>query len=162
PRHLPRAEGGEAFDWSGQGESVWDGWFLLTILPRFAALAEGRGDAARVARYREEAARLKEALEKEAWDGGWYGGEGGDAGTRRRGWCRRRRFWGRGTGRGSCSTCSTRCRTPRRRRGWRVTGWSRTWWRRTCTGCRRTWGGAAGPGTRARRPGCTGWPWRRS
>src|SRR5262249_21924044 len=30
----------------GQGESVWDGWFLLTILQRFAFLAENRGDGA--------------------------------------------------------------------------------------------------------------------
>ena len=31
----------------GQGESVWDAWFLLTGLERFAELAEARGDAER-------------------------------------------------------------------------------------------------------------------
>ena len=56
----------------GKGASVWDGWFQLAILPRFAALAEQRGDTTRAVRYREEAQRLRSALEEQAWDGGWY------------------------------------------------------------------------------------------
>ncbi len=56
----------------GQGESVWNGWFLLTILRRFIGLAEARGDAERVARYREQAERLRAAIEEHAWDGRWY------------------------------------------------------------------------------------------
>jgi cyclic beta-1,2-glucan synthetase len=56
----------------GKGESVWDGWFQLTVLPRFAELAEKRGDAERAARYRQETARLKAAMEENAWDGQWY------------------------------------------------------------------------------------------
>ena len=57
---------------AGRGESVWDAWFLLTILGRFAELAESRGDAARVAHCRDEARRLREAVESRAWDGCWY------------------------------------------------------------------------------------------
>jgi cyclic beta-1,2-glucan synthetase len=56
----------------GRGESVWLGWFLLATLPRFAELAESRGDAARAAAWRDRAASLREALEREAWDGDWY------------------------------------------------------------------------------------------
>jgi cellobiose phosphorylase len=56
----------------GKGESVWDGWFLLTILPRFADLAEGRGDTERAERYRDYAERLRAAIEEHAWDGRWY------------------------------------------------------------------------------------------
>jgi cyclic beta-1,2-glucan synthetase len=56
----------------GKGESVWNGWFQLAILPRWAEFAERRGDAARAARYREEVARLKQAMQEAAWDGDWY------------------------------------------------------------------------------------------
>src|SRR5207237_5371791 len=56
----------------GKGESVWNGWFLLTLLPRFAALAEARGDTARAATFREQAERLRAAVEEHAWDGRWY------------------------------------------------------------------------------------------
>src|SRR5262249_719514 len=43
----------------GKGESVWDAWFLLTILRRFGDLAEARGDLGRAARCREQAERLR-------------------------------------------------------------------------------------------------------
>jgi cyclic beta-1,2-glucan synthetase len=56
----------------GRGESVWDGWFLLTCLRRFADLAEARGEAARAASWREQAERLRAAIEEHAWDGAWY------------------------------------------------------------------------------------------
>jgi len=56
----------------GKGESVWDGWFLVTVLRRFAALAGARGDDKRAARYQTEAHRLHAALEEHAWDGRWY------------------------------------------------------------------------------------------
>ncbi|HMA29663.1 MAG TPA: response regulator [Thermoanaerobaculia bacterium] len=55
----------------GRGESVWLGFFLHSVLVPFAALCEGRGDAARAARYRSEAERLRHALDL-AWDGEWY------------------------------------------------------------------------------------------
>jgi cyclic beta-1,2-glucan synthetase len=71
PRRVLK-DGREHYEWDGKGESVWDAWFQLTILPRFAALAGLRGDAGRAARYRAEAERLKAAVEDNAWDGDWY------------------------------------------------------------------------------------------
>ncbi|NTW01669.1 MAG: glycosyl transferase, partial [Oscillochloris sp.] len=56
----------------GTGESVWVGWFLITVLQPFADLADSRGDAGRATRYRDEAERLRKAIESHAWDGGWY------------------------------------------------------------------------------------------
>jgi cellobiose phosphorylase len=56
----------------GQGESVWNGWFILTVLKAFAELADRRGEAARAAWCRERAERLRVALEAHAWDGHWY------------------------------------------------------------------------------------------
>jgi len=79
---LPLIGGG---DWNdgmnrvgqgGQGESVWLGWFLVANLVRFAKVADDRRDAARAAAWRDHAAALRDALEREAWDGDWY----------RRGW----------------------------------------------------------------------------
>ena len=55
----------------GQGESVWLGWLLLAAIDLFAPLADSR-DPARAARWRAHAASLREALEREAWDGAWY------------------------------------------------------------------------------------------
>jgi cyclic beta-1,2-glucan synthetase len=55
----------------GKGESVWLGWLLLRTIHLFAPLADER-DAARAARWRAHAASLREALEREAWDGQWY------------------------------------------------------------------------------------------
>ena len=60
----------------GKGESVWLGWFLFATLNAFIPVAEARGDVSRSAAWRAHAAGLKESLEREAWDGGWY----------RRGW----------------------------------------------------------------------------
>jgi cellobiose phosphorylase len=56
----------------GNGESVWNGWFFLTVLNAFAELAGQRGDATRVAWCRERAEDLRAALEANAWDGAWY------------------------------------------------------------------------------------------
>ena len=55
----------------GRGESVWLGWFLVTVLNEFAPICErrGRGDLAQV--YRDEARWLAGMLEL-AWDGDWY------------------------------------------------------------------------------------------
>ncbi len=55
----------------GKGESVWLGWFLISILRPFADLAQSRGDAARATRYRRKATTLAKAIEQ-AWDGDWY------------------------------------------------------------------------------------------
>jgi cyclic beta-1,2-glucan synthetase len=56
----------------GRGESVWLGWFLYATLTQFAPLAVARGEHHYAGRWRQHAAGLKTALEKEAWDGAWY------------------------------------------------------------------------------------------
>jgi cyclic beta-1,2-glucan synthetase len=56
----------------GKGESVWDGWFLVSILERFAGLADQRGDGQRALWCHTLASRLRAALEEHAWDGRWY------------------------------------------------------------------------------------------
>ena len=56
----------------GKGESVWLAWFQLASLADFADLAEVRGDAERARRCREYIARLRPAVESQAWDGTWY------------------------------------------------------------------------------------------
>jgi cyclic beta-1,2-glucan synthetase len=74
---LPLMGGG---DWNdgmnlvgigGSGESVWLAWFLISILPRFADVAERRRDNDRASSYRAHAGRLRQAVER-AWDGQWY------------------------------------------------------------------------------------------
>jgi len=56
----------------GKGESVWLGWFFHTTLSEFARLAEVRGERRRAGRWRQQVSALKAALERKAWDGGWY------------------------------------------------------------------------------------------
>jgi cyclic beta-1,2-glucan synthetase len=56
---------------AGRGESVWLAWLLLATIARFAPLADGRAPA-RAARWRGEAEALRAAVERVAWDGGWY------------------------------------------------------------------------------------------
>ena len=57
---------------AGKGESVWLGWFLCATLSAAAPLAEGRGESARAAVWRQHAAAVRGALERDAWDGDWY------------------------------------------------------------------------------------------
>jgi cyclic beta-1,2-glucan glucanotransferase len=56
---------------NGKGESVWLGWFLLSLLGPFADLAQARGDRELADTYRTRAASLTTALDN-AWDGEWY------------------------------------------------------------------------------------------
>lgn len=56
----------------GRGESVWLGWFLYTALCAFAPFAAARNETARAARWTAHAAALREALERDGWDGAWY------------------------------------------------------------------------------------------
>ena len=56
----------------GRGESVWVGWFLYSVLISMAPLCEAMDDPDRANTYREQAQRLKTALDTEAWDGDWY------------------------------------------------------------------------------------------
>jgi cyclic beta-1,2-glucan synthetase len=65
-------DGMNAVGAQGRGESVWLGWFLCATLDRFIALADGRGDEARVRRWREHRETLRAALESAGWDGDWY------------------------------------------------------------------------------------------
>jgi cellobiose phosphorylase len=55
----------------GRGESVWLGWFLVTVLTETAILCDRRADHARADRYRTQARWLTATLEL-AWDGAWY------------------------------------------------------------------------------------------
>lgn len=56
----------------GKGESVWVAWFQILVRNRFAAIAEGRGDADLAAKLRAQAEQLHKAVEEHAWDGEWY------------------------------------------------------------------------------------------
>lgn len=56
----------------GQGESVWLGFFLCSVLGQMIPLCQQRDDRARSARYRSERERLANALNTAGWDGGWY------------------------------------------------------------------------------------------
>jgi cyclic beta-1,2-glucan synthetase len=55
----------------GRGESVWLGWFLVSLLRPFADVADARDESDRARTYRDHADRVTEALEA-AWDGEWY------------------------------------------------------------------------------------------
>jgi cyclic beta-1,2-glucan synthetase len=57
---------------AGRGESVWLGWFLHTVLSRFAPVAEERGEERRATAWREHIRALKTSLEQQGWDGRWY------------------------------------------------------------------------------------------
>ncbi len=56
----------------GQGESVWLAFFLYENLQQFSALARERGDLAVAEHCEAEAACLRDNIENNAWDGGWY------------------------------------------------------------------------------------------
>jgi cyclic beta-1,2-glucan synthetase len=56
----------------GKGESVWLGWFLHSGLMSFAAIADKHGAADRATNWRLNAAKLREALDTNGWDGDWY------------------------------------------------------------------------------------------
>ncbi len=56
----------------GRGESVWLAWFLYDNLRLFAGLARGRGDEAFAGVCAEQASLLRNNIEVNAWDGGWY------------------------------------------------------------------------------------------
>ncbi len=55
----------------GRGESVWLGWFLVTVLNEFAPICERRGRSDLAHQHRDEAQWLSGMLEL-AWDGDWY------------------------------------------------------------------------------------------
>ena len=55
----------------GRGESVWLGWFFVTVLRSSAVLADKR-DPQRASLWRQQADRLAGAIERTCWDGEWY------------------------------------------------------------------------------------------
>ena len=56
----------------GKGESVWLAFFLHDVLMRFNDLARLHGDGVFADTCVSEAARLRENIERHAWDGAWY------------------------------------------------------------------------------------------
>jgi cellobiose phosphorylase len=56
----------------GQGESVWLGFFLYSVLTQFAEVSRGRGDLSFAERCAQEAARVRQNIEQNGWDGEWY------------------------------------------------------------------------------------------
>jgi cyclic beta-1,2-glucan synthetase len=55
----------------GRGESVWLGWFLVTVLREFVPVCERRGRKELADRYRNDIGWLTGMLEL-SWDGDWY------------------------------------------------------------------------------------------
>lgn len=56
----------------GQGESVWLGFFLYTVLNDFARLAQRYGDNSFAEDCCTQAGTLQKQLERNGWDGAWY------------------------------------------------------------------------------------------
>lgn len=56
----------------GKGESVWLAFFLYEVLVKFIPIAKLYGDEAFAASCAEEAQKLKDNINKNAWDGKWY------------------------------------------------------------------------------------------
>ena len=56
----------------GRGESVWLGWFLYDILSSFEKIAEHRKDIESSKHYGIQKEFIRDNIEKNAWDGGWY------------------------------------------------------------------------------------------
>ncbi|MGA2514688.1 MAG: glucoamylase family protein, partial [Candidatus Limnocylindrales bacterium] len=86
----------------GRGESVWLAWFLYTVLAAFAPIAEARGQRSSAERWRAHMKALREALERDGWDGDWY----------------RRAFFDDGTPLGSASNAE--CRIDSIAQSWSV------------------------------------------
>ena len=56
----------------GRGESVWVGWFLLSVIEQFLPFCDTRNETRRSQDYRAHRENLAEAIERNAWDGDWY------------------------------------------------------------------------------------------
>jgi len=56
----------------GKGESVWLGFFLYEVLMQFIRIARIHNDLPFVERCQNEATTLRQNIEKNGWDGGWY------------------------------------------------------------------------------------------
>jgi cellobiose phosphorylase len=56
----------------GKGESVWLGWFLYSILDKFIDICKLKKDGEKAKKYSDLKEFIRDSLEKNAWDGGWY------------------------------------------------------------------------------------------
>ncbi|MEO5620229.1 MAG: glucoamylase family protein, partial [Cypionkella sp.] len=56
---------------AGQGTSVWLGWLLIATIKAILPFAETR-DPVRAARWRAHAESVRQAVERDGWDGEWY------------------------------------------------------------------------------------------
>ena len=56
----------------GKGESIWLAFFMYSILTRYTSICDAMNDKERSDRYKEEAERLKNAIDENGWDGNWY------------------------------------------------------------------------------------------
>lgn len=56
----------------GLGESVWLGWFMISVLKSFAPVCALMGDTTHADNYTKTAVEITQAIEKNAWDGEWY------------------------------------------------------------------------------------------
>jgi len=56
----------------GKGESVWLSWFVYKILTDFSPTCKRQGRDDLADKYSEFAAKLKESINVNAWDGEWY------------------------------------------------------------------------------------------
>jgi N,N'-diacetylchitobiose phosphorylase len=56
----------------GRGESVWMGFFLVTVLDKILPICRHAGDEQRVARYAAYRDHLIATLNDTGWDGDWY------------------------------------------------------------------------------------------
>jgi len=65
-------DGFSAIGREGRGESIWLGWFLLSVLKSFVPVCLNRGDLERAKKYRNIIDELTENMEKNGWDGAWY------------------------------------------------------------------------------------------
>jgi len=56
----------------GKGESVWMGFFLISVIENFLPFCAARSDGERLARYGEAADVLLRSVNEAGWDGEWY------------------------------------------------------------------------------------------
>ena len=56
----------------GLGESVWLGWFMISVLKSFAPVCGMMGESARAEEYTKVSDEISRSIEKNAWDGEWY------------------------------------------------------------------------------------------
>lgn len=56
----------------GFGESVWLGWFMISVLKSFAPVCTMMGEESRAEEYMKTSEAITRSIEKNAWDGKWY------------------------------------------------------------------------------------------